>query len=440
MPTTIPTASFLENLRFNLFHIVPYLTRGIFTENRPWVTFWTKYQRDPNAVRLISGLRSKYQSDYLYLYMLTNKSLLVLDCKGIQRVLDYSPVIYAEARPKRKRMSHFQPGALTISRGDEWQERRRFNVAVLQHGIHQYADHFLKIIRDEIASKTSQDSNALQSWDDFQALFEKITLQVIFGKGENDTRLTDALKKMMLESNKLLFLGNKSKFFDEFDKNIADHLASPPDQCLVSLCKQVPSTETTQVEHQIPHWMFAMKDTLAINTVRTLALIISHPTTEQRVREELGRADLSSAQDIAGLRYLEACIQEAMRLWPTTLMLIRENLADDTLDGVAIPANTQVIIHNGFNHRDAQTHKFADKFFPDLWLDKGVDYHFNHLSNGLQVCAGKDLALYIAKAVLSILLTNNRFRLVQPSLDPTRPLPYAYDHYSIELERLPCNE
>jgi Cytochrome P450 len=435
MPTIIPTVSFLDSLRYNLFHMIPYLSRGIFTENRFWVTFWTKYQRDPGAMKFISGLRRKYQSEYLYVYMLTKKSLLVLAHDGIKRVLDQSPTIYAEAKPKRKRMSHFQPNALTISRGEEWQDRRRFNAAVLQNDVHRYADHFLEIIREEITSKTSQGSNVLQSWDDFQELFEKITLQIIFGKGTNDTRLTDALKKMMLESNKLLFFGKKSKYFDDFYKSITAHLASPPDKCLSSLCKQVPTTTVTKVENQIPHWMFAMKDTLVINTVRALALIISHPNAEQRVKEEMARSDLRSARDIGSLKYLEACIQEAMRLWPTTLMLIRESLAEDTFGDAVIPANTQVIIHNGFNHRDAQTHDFADKFFPDLWL-KSVDYHFNHLSNGPQVCAGKDLALYIAKAVLATLLANNRFRLIKPTLNPKRPLPYAYDHYSIKLERI----
>jgi cytochrome P450 len=439
MPITIPTASFLDSLRFNLFHVVPYLTRGILTENRAWVTFWAKYQRDPGAVRLISGFRRKYQSDYLYIRMLTKKSLLVLGREGIQRVLDHSPTIYAEPKPKRKRMSHFQPGAVTISRGDEWKERRTFNVAVLQHGVRQYADLFLEIVRNEIAGQTSRGGGALHSWDDFQDLFEKITLQIIFGKGEHDTRLTDALKKMMIESNKLLFLGTKSRLFDEFYQGIAEHLVSPPGHSLAALCKQAPSTATTRVENQIPHWMFAMKDTLAVNTVRALALIISHPIAEQRVREELDSADLSSARGIDGLKYLEACVQEAMRLWPTTLMLIRESLADDTLGDAVIPANTQVIIHNGFNHRDAETHEFADKFYPDLWLDKDIDYHFNHLSNGPQVCAGKDLALYIAKAVLATLLANNRFRLLRPGLDPARPLPYTYDHYSIELERVSCN-
>lgn len=436
MPTIIPTVSFLDSLRYNLFHMIPYLSRGILTENRFWVRFWVKFQRDSGGVKFIGGLRRKYQSEYLYIYMLTTKSLLVLAHDGIKRILEQSPMIYAEAEQKRKRMSHFQPNAVTISRGQEWQDRRKFNVGVLQNDVHQYADRFLEIIREEIASKTSQDHNILL-WDDFQELFEKITLQIIFGKGTNDTSVTDALKKMMIESNKLLFSGKKSKYFDNFYQKIAKHLASPRAKCLASLCKEVPSTTVTKVENQIPHWMFAMKDTLVINTVRALALIISHPNTEQRVREEMARADLRSARGIDSLKYLEGCVQEAMRLWPTTLMLARETLAEDTWGDAVIPANTQVIIHNGFNHRDAETHDFADRFSPELWLTTDVDYRFNHLSNGSQVCAGKDLALYIAKAVLATLFADNRLRLHKPGLDATGPIPYAYDHYGIKIERIP---
>ncbi len=274
-------------------------------------------------------------------------------------------------------------------------------------------------------------------WDEYEALFDKITLGIIVGKGTEDIAYTDALKQMMLESNKLLFRSRKSDYFDTLYGRIERQLAAPQERSLISLCKQAPATAITQIENQIPHWIFAMKDTLSINTVRALALIVSDPAVEERVREEMSRADLTTAGGIDSLKYLEGCVQEAMRLWPTTQMLIRESLSDDTLGDVHVPAGTQVIIHNGFNHRDAETHDFADKFSPDIWLSKEVDFHFNHLSNGPQVCAGKDLALFIAKAVLATLLSKHRYRLVQPVLDPARPLPYVYDHYGIQLECMP---
>ena len=46
--------------------------------------------------------------------------------------------------------------------------------------------------------------------------------------------------------------------------------------------------------------------------------------------------------------------------------------------------------------------------FEEIWLDGEVNYHFNHFSNGSQVCAAKGLALFIGKAVLATLLAEGR--------------------------------
>ena len=66
------------------------------------------------------------------------------------------------------------------------------------------------------------------------------------------------------------------------------------------------------------HWMFAMWETLGANTVRALAAILAHPDVEGYVRGEMAMADPSTATGIVRLPYLEGCLQEAMRLWPTT--------------------------------------------------------------------------------------------------------------------------
>src|SRR5205823_2609352 len=113
--------------------------------------------------------------------------------------------------------------------------------------------------------------------------------------------------------------------------------------------------------------------------------------------DEMAGLNHRSAQDVESLKYLEACVQEAMRLWPTTPWLLRETVTEDTLNGCRVAAKTQVLILNNFNHRDKQSHPFADRFTPELWIDNGSNFCFNHLSNGPQVCAGKGLALFIAK-------------------------------------------
>jgi cytochrome P450 len=183
--------------------------------------------------------------------------------------------------------------------------------------------------------------------------------------------------------------------------------------------------------------MFAIRETLAINTARALALLISHPQQEARAREELVWRDNMTANDIHALKYLEGCAQEAMRLWPTTPFIAREAIGEEVLEGSAILPETQILILNTFNHRDEETSVSADKFFPDQWLNGRPDLPFNHLSSGPQVCAGKDLALFIAKSVLAALLHEGRYTLERPAIDSRKPLPAMYNFFrlSIRIEK-----
>jgi cytochrome P450 len=430
----IPSLSLSDNLIYNLGYAVPMGLQGSFTRNRFWVGFWSRVHPDPAAVRFVGRLRRKYRADFLYLRLLATKSLLVLDRDGVRRVLDHSPTIYADGRPKREGMRVFQPNAVTISRGEDWRDRRRFNEAVLDSGrpVHRYASEILRIVRDELVPADGPPP-PLESWDDFDRLFARITRQVIFGRSaRDDAAVTDLLRRMMREANRPI-RPRKSRYFDPFYRRVRAYLRAAEAGSLVALCREAPSTERTRVENQIPHWMFAMWETLSANTVRALAVILAHPHAEERVRQELAGSDLATADGIDRLEYLEGCLQEAMRLWPTTPMLVRETVAEDSLGGARIPAGTQVLIWNSFNHRDRQRYPLADTFSPEQWANGRPDPLFNHLSSGPQVCAGIDLLLFIAKAVVARILDGRRYRLVKPALDPSRPMPYAYNYFAVEF-------
>jgi cytochrome P450 len=436
MPPTVPTVSIADSVAFNLCHIVPYYLRGIFTKNELWISFWNKVHPDPLAVNFVRRLRQKYKSNYFYIYFLKTKSLVVLDLDGITRVLDHSPTPYA-ADPdlKRKGMSHFQPNALTISRGEEWKDRRQFNEAVLasRERLHPLADQFLRAI-DQATERLTANAGQYLVWDHFDHLFKRVTLEIIFGhEARDDVALAERLTAMMRESNRVFLLG-KSKEFDLFYKRIRHYLESAETGSLAAMCKRAPSTTQTKVENQIPHWMFAMMETLATNTMRALALIVSHSGVESRVRQEIQNNGAQTPEAVDRLNLLEGCVQEAMRLWPTTPMLMRHTLRDDVLGGNTIPSGTQVVILNGFNHRDWETNPDAGTFRPEFWLDKRSDYRFNHLSNGTQACVGKNLALFIAKAVIATLLVRGRYVLRRPKLKIRKALPFQYDDFCTRFE------
>jgi len=104
-------------------------------------------------------------------------------------------------------------------------------------------------------------------------------------------------------------------------------------------------------------------------------------------------------------------------------------------DGESVPAGTQVLIVNSFLHRNPDTHEFADRFAPEEWIDgeAGDDWSFNHLSHGPQGCPGSGLALLLGRSMLAAVLADRQVELLEPKLDPSRPLPHMLDFFAVRF-------
>ena len=141
--------------------------------------------------------------------------------------------------------------------------------------------------------------------------------------------------------------------------------------------------------------------------------------------------------------FLEACLNEAMRLWPTTAMLSRATVRDTQWDGVEVSEGTQVIIVNSFNHRDRDAFPdTADRFSPEQWLADGEaagDWRFNHFSHGPQGCPGAALALLVGREMLGTLVRARDVKLLEPGLDARRPLPHSLDFFSLRFALPPAS-
>jgi cytochrome P450 len=100
-----------------------------------------------------------------------------------------------------------------------------------------------------------------------------------------------------------------------------------------------------------------------------------------------------------------------------------------------VPVGTQVLIVNTFHHRDREVVEFADRFYPEAWTKGSAaeDWTFNQFSHGPQGCPGAWLALFLGKAMLAAVLQRRRPRLVEPTLDPARPLPHMLDFFAARV-------
>jgi cytochrome P450 len=364
----------------------------------------------------------------------------VLSTEHVRRVLEGSPEPFApDPDATRRGMCHFQPDALTISRGDAWRNRRRFAEAVLDTGqpAHRLADRFVSVTREEVGAmldEVATEEPPRLRWDAFQRSFARTTRRVVLGDAaSDDEELATLLAELMDEANSLP--KEPSERLPVYLAKVRAYLDAAEEGSLAALTRDAPSDDATRVERQLTHWLFAMGDTLAANSFRALALIASHPAQQLEVEAELGAAGELSGDAVVSLDYLGACLQEAMRLWPTTPILSRETIAETDWGGATVPADTQILISNTFNHRDPERHAFADRFAPEEWIEgsAGEDWSFNHLSHGPQGCPGADLALLVGRAALASLLRQRRISLLEPELDPGEPLPHMLDFFALRF-------
>ncbi|MDQ6744751.1 MAG: cytochrome P450 [Actinomycetota bacterium] len=426
----LPAASLAESLSVLATGIVPPLVRGLFSPRRRAMKLLAALDADRRAVSVLSGLRRRHGGQGLRL--LGGRIVVVWGPWAIKEVLDRSADLYAsDAGAKAKGMSHFQPQALTLSRGEEWRDRRNFAESVLaaRERLHPSAQRFVDVVADEIERLPGE---LRLDWGAWEGLFDHVTLRVIFGdSAREEQRLTALLEQLMGEANRLVGLKPGDEYY-EFYGLLERQLAEPEEGSLLARFADAPHGDRTRIVHQIPHWIFAMRDTLGANAFRALAAVVADDSLTRRVREELEGQDLRAPEAVDGLGLLEGCLQEAMRLWPTTPLLARETTRETELAGEKLQEGTQVMLVNVFNHRDPDGVADPDLLVPERWVEGGSDIRFNHLSNGSQDCPGAPLVSLLGKAALAGVLARYELTLERPQLDPGQ-LPFILNFYEMCL-------
>jgi cytochrome P450 len=433
-PRELPSASIADTVQFNQAIIVPNAVQGLFRRRPGPVGVATRLGLDGRAVRLMEGLRERYAPGPVWIRVMKDRVLLCLDVDDVARTLDGSPHPFASDPPaKRTGMGHFQPDALTLSRGELWENRRRFTEAVLETPaeVHSLAGGFLDVVveeTDRLLSVAAAEGRGTLDFEAWHTMFRRITRRIVLGDhAAEDEEVSELLASLMSEANGLP--SEPSEIYPAYTERLDAYVEAAEPGSLMSLFAGAPHDVDTRAAGQATHWLFALQDTLAINALRALALVATHPAQHAVVDRELEGDEAP---------YLAACLQEAMRLFPTTPLLSRETLVDIAWHGTTVPKGTQVLIVNGFHHRDRSRLDYADRFAPEAWTegDAGSERAFNHFSSGPQGCPGRNLALLVGTAVLAQVLRGWPAVVATDGADglsPDAPLPYALNPYALRF-------
>jgi len=422
-----------------LFLTIPVFLLGLVAPNRVFLWLFVQCGVGERSAHFLRNLRDKYGCDQLWVRFPLRRTLLVMAPATMDAVLA-SDANAPDPFLKKRALSRFVPDGLIVSSTVEARDRRGFNTHALDLDTgkpHRHSEAFVAIAITE-AARVTADRFAGLRWMDFQSLGERISHQVILGMGQSEPELAAHLARMIPFSNLLLrYVPSYSAFYARIDQLLAGQRTASSASCLMHDAAMSLSdgsaTEATKVPSQIGFWFFVLKDAIELHVARTLALIAAHPEVQARVREEILAAEPLTTTSIDGLRYLEACIAEQLRLWTPVPLLLRRAEKAFLLGGdLPIEPEQQLLIHAGFYHRDPRVFgDRADTFSPEA---RGVGfpkvYSFSDHDRG---CAGKSLVMFVLKATLASLLGAARFELAGPTIQPGR-IAYLYDHFGIELK------
>lgn len=166
-------------------------------------------------------------------------------------------------------------------------------------------------------------------------------------------------------------------------------------------------------------------------TARTLTFLwyalSQNPEVEKRLHAELD-AVLGDAPptigDLKKLPYTLQVIKEVMRLYPAAPMYIRDAIADDTLEGVRIPAGSRMLLYSYGTHRHPAFWEEPERFDPDRWLperEAARDPHAYHpFAAGQRICLGNNFSLFETHLITAMLARRFKVRLKpghQPRID-----------------------
>ncbi|KAK8140038.1 hypothetical protein PG984_000104 [Apiospora sp. TS-2023a] len=168
----------------------------------------------------------------------------------------------------------------------------------------------------------------------------------------------------------------------------------------------------------------AATDTVAATIQAFVYYLMRHPDVYQRVRSEIAAAGLEdrviSYADAQGLRFLQACIKESLRLFgPVTMGFPRVA----PKGGIAIgeqtfPEGTTLSVHPWVIHLSKEIWgEDAREFNPDRWFGDDVaqlEKHFIPFSLGYGSCPGQNLGRIELSKICATLIRSYEFRQVEP--------------------------
>ncbi|XP_019449654.1 PREDICTED: cytokinin hydroxylase-like [Lupinus angustifolius] len=227
-------------------------------------------------------------------------------------------------------------------------------------------------------------------------------------------------KKLGDEIDKLLLSIIKDRMDSNNEKNKKDLLGLLLEANHSSEGKLEKTFSMRELVDECKTFFFGGYETTALSITWTLLLLAINQNWQDQLRNEIkevvgdGELDFNILND---LKKMKMVMNEAVRLYPPSPNVQRQATEDIKVDNLTIPKGTNIWFDLVGMHRDkALWGSDANEFRPERFMDDangGCNHKMGYMPFGFggRMCVGRNLTFTEYKIVLTLLLSNFRFKI-----------------------------
>ncbi|MEM6740946.1 MAG: cytochrome P450 [Pseudomonadota bacterium] len=195
----------------------------------------------------------------------------------------------------------------------------------------------------------------------------------------------------------------------------SDRVGKAPD--LLDLLVRSDDLNDTDIRDNLLAFIVAGHETTALTLAWALYLLGFDEEAQARAHAEAQdvlKGRVAGIEDVSGLPFIRAVIDETLRLYPPAGFLSRMAREQDELGGSTVLPGDTVSVPVYAVHRHKALWEAPDAFRPDRFLGKSPAPRYAYLpfGDGPRICIGARFALQEAIIILATLISRFRFRAV----------------------------
>ncbi|GJQ70408.1 hypothetical protein Trydic_g22837 [Trypoxylus dichotomus] len=336
----------------------------------------------------------------------------------------------------------FLGGGIIVSDGEEWKMQRKllnpaFHYNILERYVEVFntqSDRMMTILEKELGQDSTQTLKHLIEYalstayetsigTSFENIKDKmpsyiessiknISILKNYRLERQVRRNIDELIDSVIRERNLKMASGLLEENEEFDKKSKPHLLE-----LLLQYKDNNCFYTDQLlRDEIHTVIIAATDTTSTALAYTIQSLADNPEVQERAFREVESIYLQQSQyttsisDLSKMNYLQAVIQETMRLYPPVPYLTKQVTEDVEHDGMVLKKGLTIALVNYELHRNPKYYTDPNTFIPERFLsEKTNDAHmFSYIpfAGGPRSCIGNKYAMLSMKTFLSKLLLN----------------------------------